>query len=80
MLAFQVAKMPDGGFRPAYNVQWDADSAGGVNVGVDIANVGNAGQPAPLERQVVQRSGEHLKDCLMDGSFATRMTSPPWSD
>lgn len=68
----RVMKMPDGGFRPAYNAQLVTDTASGVIVGVKVVNTGDAGQAAPLEGQVVQRTGGHPKDYLMDGSFATR--------
>ena len=68
----RVMKMPDGGFRPAYNVQLATDGASGVIVGVKVVNTGDAGQAAPIEEQVVQRTGQHPKDYLVDGSFATR--------
>ena len=68
----RVMKMPDGGFRPAYNVELATDVASGVIVGVDVVNRGDAGQAAPMEEQVRKRTGEHAKDYLMDGSFAMR--------
>jgi len=68
----RVMKMPDGGFRPAYNVQLATDNASGVIVGVDVINTGDAGQASPMENQIVQRTGQHPKAYLMDGSFATR--------
>ncbi len=68
----RVMKMPDGGFRPAYNVQLATDGASGVIVGVRVINTGDAGQAAPIEEQVVRRTGQHPKDYLVDGGFATR--------
>jgi len=68
----RVMKMPDGGFRPAYNAQLATDTASGVIVGVKVVNTADPGQAAPMEAQVVQRTGEHPKDYLMDSSFATR--------
>ena len=68
----RVMKMPDGGYRPAYNVELATDNASGVIVGVDVVNTGDARQAAPMEEQVVQRTGEHPKAYLMDGGFATR--------
>ena len=68
----RVMKMPDGGFRPAYNVQLATDRASGVIVGVKVVNTADSGQAAPMEGQVLQRTGEHPKDYLMDGGFATR--------
>jgi transposase len=49
-------KMPDGGYRPAYNVQAATTTAGGIIVAVDVSNQGgDGGLMAPmLER--IQRS------------------------
>ena len=68
----RVMKMPDGGFRPAYNIQLATDGDSGVIVGVEVVNTADSGQAAPMEEQVVQRTGEHPKCYLMDGGFATR--------
>lgn len=68
----RVMKMPDGGFRPAYNVQLATDSASGVIVGVAVVNEGDAGQAVPLEEQVEGRTGQHPGAYLMDGGFANR--------
>ncbi len=65
-------KMPDGGFRPAYNVQLATDGASGVIVGVKVVNAADSGQAAPMEEQVAQRTGVHPKDDRMDGGFATK--------
>ncbi len=66
-------KMPDGGFRPAYNVQLATDQAQGVIVGVSVVREGtDAGQALPMEEQVMERTGQHPKDYLMDGGFATK--------
>ena len=52
-----VMKMPDGGFRPAYNVELATDSANGVIVGVAVTSAGtDAGQASPMEEQVAMRS------------------------
>ena len=69
----RVMKMPDGGFRPAYNVQLATDQAKGVIVGVSVVREGtDAGQALPMEEQVMERTGQHPKDYLMDGGFATK--------
>ena len=69
----RVMKMPDGGFRPAYNVELATDQAKGVIVGVTVIREGtDAGQALPMEEQVVKRTGQHPKAYLMDGGFATR--------
>ncbi len=69
----RVMKMPDGGFRPAYNVELATDQAHGVIVGVSVVREGtDAGQALPMEEQVMKRTGQHPKDYLMDGGFATK--------
>ena len=69
----RVMKMPDGGFRPAYDVQFATDGAHGVIVGVAVTNAGtDAGQATPVAEQIVRRTGERPRDYLMDGGFATR--------
>ena len=69
----RVMKMPDGGFRPAYNVELATDTAKGVIVGVAVTAAGtDAGQAAPMAEQVVRRTGRSPRSYLMDGGFATR--------
>lgn len=69
----KVMKMPDGGFRPAYNVELATDSANGIIVGVAVASSGtDAGQAAPMEEQLFRRTGRRPDSYLMDGGFATR--------
>ena len=69
----RVMKMPDGGFRPAYNVELATDRAKGIIVGVAVTTEGtDAGQAVPMQEQVVKRTGQHPQAYLMDGGFATR--------
>ena len=69
----RVMKMPDGGFRPAYNVQFATDGAHGVIVGVAVTSAGtDAGQSAPMIDQVERRTQWRPNNYLMDGGFATR--------
>ena len=69
----RVMKMPDGGFRPAYNVELATDQAQGIIVGVTVIKEGtDAGQALPMEEQVVERTGRHPGAYLMHGGFATR--------
>ncbi|MBI2918438.1 MAG: transposase [Chloroflexi bacterium] len=73
----RVMKMPDGGFRPAYNVELatvkGAGQAHGIIVGVSVITEGtDAGQAVPMEAQVHQRTGIHPQDYLVDGGFASR--------
>jgi transposase len=67
----RVMKMADGGFRPAYNLQFAADTATQVIVGVDATNVGSdQGQLAPMVAQVEQRHQQPPGAMLVDGGFA----------
>lgn len=68
----RVMKMPDGGFRPAYNVQLATDQDSGVVVGVAVTNEDDAAQAGPMEAQVTERAGRHPDCYLIDGGFAAR--------
>jgi hypothetical protein len=64
--------MGDGGFRPAYNVQFatTADAAR-VIVGVEVTNRGSdAGQSTPMIEQIEQRTGTRPAKMLLDGGYA----------
>jgi len=66
-----VMKMADGGFRPAYNVQFATDVDSQVIVGVDVIGSGSdAGQMSPMVEQVRQRTGVVPPGMLVDGGFA----------
>ena len=68
-----VMHMPDGGFRPAYNVELATDVASQVIVGIAISNRGSdQGEALPMETQVHQRTDQHPKAYLMDGGFVKR--------
>lgn len=65
-------KMPDGGFRPAYNVQFATTTVGGVIVGVDVINAGtDSGQLPPMVAQIEARFDARPQEMLVDGGFAT---------
>lgn len=83
-------KMPDGGCRPAYNVQFATTTAGGVIVGVAVTNEGtDGGQLSPMLRQIEGRFERRPKEMLVDGGFVnvgaideaerngTRVYAPP---
>jgi hypothetical protein len=66
-----VMKMADGGFRPAYNVQFGTTCAGQVIVGVQVLTVGSdLGQIAPMVEQIHDRFGAYPEELLVDGGFA----------
>jgi transposase len=66
-----VMKMADGGFRPAYNIQFSTATASQVIVGVEVTTSGSdMGQLAPLVEQVHDRFGVFPQEVLSDGGFA----------
>jgi hypothetical protein len=65
-----VMKMADGGFRPAYNVQFASDCQAQVIVGVDVVTTGSdMAQMAPMVEQVEQRVGQVPEQWLVDGGY-----------
>ena len=68
-----VMKMADGGFRPAYNVQYATDTHSQVVVGVDVTDRGNdyGEMPAMLD-QLQQRYQALPEAMLVDGGFSKR--------
>jgi transposase len=66
----RVMKMGDGGFRPAYNVQFATTCKDQVIVGMDVVNAGSdMAQLAPMVEQVEQRLGKGADQWLVDGGF-----------
>ncbi len=73
----RIMKMPDGGYRPAYNVELATIKAlgklHGVVGGVTVTNEGtDAREAPPMEAQVAERTGQHPGKFLFDGGFAAR--------
>jgi len=66
----RIMKMADGGFRPAYNIQYATDTDSQVIVGVDVSNQGSdQGQALGIEEQVEKRTGKQPESYLVDGGF-----------
>jgi len=67
----RVMKMADGGFRPAYNVQFATDTESRAVVGVDVTNEGSdgAGLSEPMRDQVEERTGRKVQEHLLDGGY-----------
>ena len=66
----RVMKMADGGFRPAYNVQFATDCESQVVVGVEVTTQGSdMAQLAPMVEQVEQRLGRAPEQWLECGRF-----------
>jgi len=78
----RVMKMGDGGFRPAFNVQFATTTETQVITGVDVTNSGgDHGQMAPMVEQHQERYEEKPREMLVDGGFAKKAdierVSPP---
>ena len=68
----RVMKMSDGGFRPAYNIQFATDTAHLVITGVDVTNAGtDKAEMAPMVDQVHARCDQLPDDWLIDGGFVS---------
>ena len=65
-------KMADGGFRPAYNVQFATDGLARMIVSVDVSNNGSdGGQMAPMHEEVSRTYETTPKNYVVDGGFVT---------
>ena len=67
----RLMKLADGGFRPAYNVQFATDHASDAIVGVAVTNVGSDQQQlVPMLAQIARRIG-HPDTFLADGGYVS---------
>lgn len=68
-----VMKMGDGGFRPAYNVQFATAADGsGVVLGVAVTMRGSdQGEAAPMLEQIEERTGRYPAEHLVDAGYAS---------
>ena len=78
----RVMKMGDGGYRPAYNVQFATDTATQIITGVEVSNSGSdQGKMAPMVDQHEERYSERPREMVVDGGFAKKeditQVSPP---
>lgn len=68
-----VMKMGDGGFRPAFNVQFATDTKTQVITGVDVTNCGSdQGEMLPMVEQHQERYDKVPSEYLVDGGFAKK--------
>jgi len=66
----RVMKMADGGFRPAYNVQFATDTKSTAIAAVSVDNVGSdMGKMAPMNDALASQYGERPRQHLVDGGF-----------
>jgi transposase len=67
-----VMKMADGGYRPAYNIEYSTACEGQAIVGVDVVTQGtDQGQLPPMLDQIEEHFGERPKEALVDGRVAS---------
>lgn len=69
----RVMRMPDNGFRPAYNVQLAATvDRARLIVGVDVSNSGSdTGLATPMMEQIEDRFGQRPTELLADSAYAS---------
>jgi transposase len=66
----RIMKMPDGGYRPAYNCQIGTVANGQIVVAVDVTTTGSdRGLMPPMLKGIEQRYGRWPKRHLVDGGF-----------
>src|SRR4029079_5586818 len=66
----RVMKMPDNGFRPAFNVQFATTNKGKAIVGVDVSKSGSdQKQTLGMIKQIVERYNQVPKKWLQDGGY-----------
>jgi hypothetical protein len=64
-------KMADGGFRPAYNVQFASDTTSGAIAGVAVDNSGSdMGKMAPMSEALGEHYGQRPGEHLAAGGYA----------
>jgi transposase len=68
----RAMKMGDGGFRPAYNVQFATDGGSRMIVSVEVTNNGSdGGQMSPMHETVCEKYDKIPENYTVDGGFAT---------
>ncbi len=68
----RVMKMADGGFRPAYNVQFATEVESQVVVGVEVTDAGSdMHQLVPMLEQIEKRHAHTPREVLVDGGYGS---------
>jgi hypothetical protein len=62
-------RMPDGGVRPAFNVQLASATAEQVIVGLDVVTGTDQDQLRPMAEQLARRYGPVVREHLADGGY-----------
>jgi transposase len=69
----RTMKMANGGFNPAYNVQFATDAESRIIVSVDVSNNGSDGsQMVPRHADIHERYDVYPENYLVDGGFSTK--------
>ena len=69
----RIMKMANGGYNPAFNVQFGTDTRSHIIVSVDVNNVGSdAGLTPPMLDQIKERYDRVPQAMLTDGGYSTK--------
>jgi len=68
----RVMKMPDGGFRPAFNGQLTVDIESRIIVGVEVSNEADQRLLEPMIDQIVDRYEQLMREHYVDGGFRSK--------
>ena len=71
----RVIKMPDGGFRPAYNGPLNVDMTSRIIVGVDVSTEADAQLLEPMLDQTEERYDQLMDEHYVDGGFRSNAGS-----
>ena len=71
----RIMKLSDGGFRPAYNLQFATDADSRVIVGVQVStSSSDNGQLVPMLNEIERRTGHLPAELLADGGYVNRVS------
>lgn len=69
----RVMRMPDGGYRPAYNAQIATDTESRIVVGVSVTQSGSdMNQLTPMLEEIDRRTGRLPDEHLVDGGYVKK--------
>src|SRR5262245_7997268 len=69
----RVMRMPDGGYRPAYNAQIATDTESRIVVGVGVTKSGSdMNQLTPMLEEIERRTGRLPDEHLVDGGYVKK--------
>jgi hypothetical protein len=68
----RVMKMPDGGFRPAYNGQFTIDIKSCIIVGIEVSNEADTKLLNPMLEQIKKRYDQLPDEHYIDGGFRSQ--------